>query len=67
MGVLSTNMKEAVWMSLLESLCMIALANVFQWGVRFLLYEDWEKILGNEELISAVSLGVSGIRDAALV
>jgi stage II sporulation protein E len=61
MGVLSTNMKEAVWMSLLESLCMIALANVFQWGVRFLLYEDWEKILRNEELISAVSLAALAV------
>jgi len=55
-GVITVNTIDAIWMSLLESLCMIALANVFQWGIRFLLYEDWEKILGNEELISMISL-----------
>lgn len=60
-GVLSANTTEVVWTSLLESMCMIALANVFQWGIRFLLYEDWGKILGNEEMISMISLGALAV------
>ncbi len=52
----STNTTEALWLSVLESVCILALANVFQWGVRFLLYEDWGKILGNEEMISGIAL-----------
>lgn len=55
-SAVAANTLQLVWMSLLESLCIIALANVFQWGVRFLLYEDWEKILGNEEMISMIAL-----------
>lgn len=49
------NMQD-MWLSLLESICMIALVNVFQWGLRFLLYEDWKKILSNEEMISVIAL-----------
>lgn len=60
-GLLGANTMEVVWMSLLESICMIALANVFQWGIRFLLYEDWEKILGNEEMISVIALAALSI------
>lgn len=60
-GALSANMTEVVWTSLLESMCIIALANVFQWGMRFLLYEDWGKILGNEEMISVISLGALAV------
>ena len=37
------------------------MANVFQWGVRFLLYEDWAKILGNEEMISLISLAALAV------
>lgn len=55
-GMIASNSMEVVWLSVLESLCIIALANVFQWGIRFLLYEDWEKILGNEEMISLIAL-----------
>lgn len=60
-GVLSASATEVVWTSLLESMCMIALANIFQWGIRFLLYEDWGKILGNEEMISMISLGALAV------
>lgn len=60
-GTLSAGMAEAVWTSLLESMCIIALANVFQWGIRFLLYEDWGKILGNEEMISMISLSALAV------
>jgi len=60
-GVVNNNTMEAVWLSLLESLCIVAMANVFQWGVRFLLYEDWAKILGNEEMISLISLAALAV------
>lgn len=60
-GAMSPNTTEVIWLSLLESLCIVALANVFQWGVRFLLYEDWEKILGNEEMISVISLAALAV------
>lgn len=60
-GVLSASATEVVWTSLLESMCIIALANIFQWGIRFLLYEDWGKILGNEEMISVISLGALAV------
>lgn len=55
-SMIASNTMEVIWLSVLESLCIIALANVFQWGIRFLLYEDWEKILGNEEMISLIAL-----------
>lgn len=55
-SVMGTNVTEGIWLSVLESISLVALANVFQWGVRFLLYEDWEKILGNEEMISLIAL-----------
>lgn len=55
-GVVSGRTAEVVWTSLLGSLCIIALANIFQWGIRFILYESWEKVLGNEEMISVITL-----------
>lgn len=55
-GVVSGRTAEVVWTSLLGSLCIIALANIFQWGIRFILYENWEKVLGNEEMISVITL-----------
>ncbi len=55
-AMVSTNTTELIWLSVLESASVLALANVFQWGVRFLLYEDWEKMLSNEEMISAIAL-----------
>lgn len=60
-GMMSANTNEMIWLSVLESVCIIALANVFQWGVQFILYEDWGKILGNEEMISVISLGALAI------
>lgn len=60
-GVVATNTTELIWLNVLESLCIIALANVFQWGLRFLLYEDWDKILGNEEMISLISLAALAV------
>ncbi len=60
-AIMSANTGEIVWLSILESLCVLALTNVFQWGVRFLLYEDWGKILSNEEMISAITLGALAV------
>lgn len=60
-GIVTNNTTEGIWLSALECVCMIALANVFQWGVRFLLYEDWGKILGNEEMISTIALAALAV------
>ncbi len=55
-ALISANTEPMVWLTLLESVCIIALANIFQWGIRFLLYEDLEKNPGNEEMISGIAL-----------
>lgn len=60
-GIMSNRTVEAIWLSVLESICILAMANVFQWGVRFLMYENWEKILGNEEMISLISLAALAV------
>lgn len=60
-AVISANTMQIVGFSILESLCVLALANVFQWGVRFLLYEDWGKILSNEEMISTIGLAALAV------
>lgn len=55
-SILAVNSWEMFWLSVLESFAVLALANVYQWGVRFFLYEEWNKKLGNEELISLLVL-----------
>ncbi len=55
-SILAVNSWEMFWLSVLESAAVLALANVYQWGVRFFLYEDWRKIPENEELISILAL-----------
>lgn len=55
-SVMSYQTKEMLALSLLESISVLALANVFQWGIRFLLYESMNKVLGNEELISLLAV-----------
>lgn len=55
-SVLSVNTWEVFWLCVLESIAILALFNVYQWGVRFLLYEDFRKNLENEELISVLVL-----------
>lgn len=69
-SILAANSWEVFWLSVLESIAILALANVYQWGIRFFLYEEWDKLLGNEELISVLVLaatalyGLSGEVDA---
>lgn len=56
MSILAVNTWEMFWLSVLESLAVLALANIYQWAVRFLLYSEWNKVPGNEELISLLAL-----------
>lgn len=60
-SVLSVNTWEVFWLSVLECLAILALANVYQWGVRFVLYEQWNKALGNEELLSLLGLAFTAL------
>lgn len=55
-SVFSMNSWEMFWLSVLESIAVLALANVFQWGVHFFLFEEWNKPFGNEELVSVLAL-----------
>lgn len=55
-ALLSVNMVDMLLIGVLESIALVALINVFQWGVRFLLYENMDKILDNEELISLLAI-----------
>lgn len=56
MSILAVNTWEMFWLSVLESLAVLALANVYQWAVRFILYSEWTRVPGNEELISLLAL-----------
>ena len=40
---------------------VFALANVYQWGVHFILYEEWNQLFNNEELISLLILAVTAL------
>ncbi len=67
-SVLAINTWEMFWLSMLESFVVLALANIYQRGVRFLLFEDWWKELSGEELISLLILittALYGIPDVA--
>lgn len=55
-SILAVNTWEMLWLSVLESVAVLALANVYQWAVRFILYAEWNKTLENEELISLLVL-----------
>ncbi len=52
LSVMALNTWDMLWLSVLESVSVLALANVYQWGIRFILFEEWWKELSNEELIS---------------
>lgn len=60
-SILASNSWEVFWLSVLESVAILALANIYQWGVRFFLYEEWNKVLGNEELISILVLAATAL------
>lgn len=55
-SMLTVNTWEVFWVSILESVAVFAIANICQWGVRFILFEEWLKVPGNEELISMLVL-----------
>lgn len=58
-SILAVNTWEVFWLSILESVAVLALANIYQWGVHFFLYEDWRRMPGNEELISVLAILVT--------
>lgn len=58
-SIVAVNTWEVFWLSLLESIAVLALANIYQWGIHFLLYEEWRKMPSNEELISVLALLVT--------
>ncbi len=60
-GAVTSGIQGVFLVSLLESLCIIPLANVFQWGLRFLLYEEMDMVLGNEEMISLIALAALSV------
>lgn len=53
-SIIAVNTWEVFWISILECIAVFAIANINQWGIRFILYEDWKKNLGNEQLISVL-------------
>ena len=55
-ALLSVDTMNLLIVAVLEGASVVALTNIFQWGIRFLLYENMDKILENEELISLLSL-----------
>ena len=55
-ALLSVDTMNLLIVAVLEGVSVVALTNIFQWGIRFLLYENMDKILENEELISLLSL-----------
>lgn len=56
LSLLSMNTWEMLGMSVIESVAVFSLANVYRWGIRFFLYGEWRRALGNEELISVLLL-----------
>lgn len=60
-SILAVNTWEVFWLSILESIAVFAIANIDQWGVHFILYEEWSKVPGNEELISLLALVVTAL------
>lgn len=60
-SIVAVNTWEVFWLSILESIAVFAIANIDQWGVHFILYEEWSKVPGNEELISILALVVTAL------
>lgn len=60
-SILAVNTWEVFWLSILESVMVFALANVYQWGVHFILYEEWNRLFNNEELISLLIIAVTAL------
>ncbi len=60
-SIISVNSWENFWLCSLESIAILALAGIYQWGIRFLLYEEWDKMLKNEELISILILAATAL------
>ena len=60
-SILAVNTWEVFWLSILGSVMVFALANVYQWGVHFILYEEWNRLFNNEELISLLILAVTAL------
>ena len=60
-SVVAVNTWEVFWLSILESIAVFAIANICQWGVHFILFEEWMKVPGNEELISLLTIIVTAL------
>ncbi len=60
-SVLAVNSWEVFLVGILECVAVLALANIYQWGIHFLLYKDWRKMPGNEELISLLTIFVTAL------
>lgn len=60
-SIVAVNTWETFWLSMLESIAVLALANIYQWGVHFFLYEEWSKMFCNEELISVLAILVTAL------
>lgn len=58
-SIVAVNTWELFWLSILESIAVLALANIYQWGIHFFLYEEWSKMPSNEELISVLAILVT--------
>lgn len=56
LSILAVNSWEMLGMCALESAAVFALANVYQWGIRFFLYGEWRLTPGNEEMVSILLL-----------
>jgi stage II sporulation protein E len=56
LSILSSQTWEMLGMSALESVLILAAANVYRWGIRFWLCGNWSYSLKNEELISILAL-----------
>lgn len=70
-SIVAVNTWETFWLSVLESIAVLALANIYQWGIHFILYEEWSKMFCNEELISVLAILVTALygipREADLI
>lgn len=70
-SIVAVNTWETFWLSVLESIAVLALANIYQWGIHFILYEEWNKMFCNEELISVLAILVTALygipREADLI
>ncbi|MCH5252832.1 MAG: SpoIIE family protein phosphatase [Lachnospiraceae bacterium] len=60
-SVISVNSWESLWLCVLESIAILALSGIYQSGVHFLLYEEWDKVFKNEELISMLILAATAL------